>query len=115
MCIRDRVISLSEIMRYSISKDSGRDMVPAETDLTILGHYFSIQQARFGDKLRWEMDIAPEVRECRIPKMMLQPLVENSINHGMRSSGEPLVIGVRGLIQHGMLIFLSTSSFQSLL
>ena len=103
--VSDLVISLSEIMRYSISKDSGRDMVPAETDLTILGHYFSIQQARFGDKLRWEMDIAPEVRECRIPKMMLQPLVENSINHGMRSSGEPLVIGVRGLIQHGRVIF----------
>lgn len=99
------VVSLSEILRYSISKHSESDMVPAKADLNILAHYLAIQKARFGDKLQWETQVEPEVYQCLIPKMMLQPLVENSINHGMRPSGETLHIRLYGRVQGQEIIF----------
>lgn len=103
--ISELVISLSEIMRYSISKDNNQDSVPAGTDLGILEHYVNIQKVRFGEKLEWKMEVDPSVYNCMIPKMMLQPIVENAINHGMKPAGEHLCVQMTGTIHAGKVLF----------
>jgi two-component system sensor histidine kinase YesM len=75
--------ALSLFFRYSIK---GPDMVSLERELTIVKSYIFIQQIRFGKRLQVEYDIRTECLECLVPKMILQPIVENAIKHGI----EPL-------------------------
>ena len=79
--IADMTESLSSIFRYSISRQS--TMVPLRDELRNIQIYFSIQQYRFQN--RFSMDVScedPSALDCYLPKLTLQPLVENSIRHG---------------------------------
>lgn len=88
------VISLSEMLRYSISGSSER-LVSLRRELNNLRHYQKIQNARFRDRIAWEMDIGQGCEGLYMPKMILQPLVENAVLHGMDSSKERLAINIR--------------------
>ncbi len=63
-------------------------------ELDFLEQYFSLEKARFGDRLSLEMDIEEDLRDFAMPAFMLQPLVENCVGHAMRETGEPLHITV---------------------
>ena len=58
-------------------------------ELAFLEPYLEIEQARLGDRLTVTMDIAPETLDVRVPHLLLQPLVENAIRHGIASRIEP--------------------------
>ncbi|MFD0692673.1 sensor histidine kinase [Paenibacillus sp. GCM10027628] len=75
--------ALSLFFRYSIK---GPDMISLEEELSIIKNYIFIHQIRFGNRLQVEYDIRTECLECLVPKMILQPIVENAIKHGI----EPL-------------------------
>ncbi len=75
--------ALALFFRYSVK---GSDMVPLERELTIIKNYIFIHQIRFGKRLQVEYDIRTECLSCLVPKMILQPIVENAIKHGI----EPL-------------------------
>jgi two-component system sensor histidine kinase YesM len=75
------VVSLGEMMRYSIK--NGEDLVLLEEDIRHLEHYLVIQQIRYRDKFKVTMDIEEEAKKCYIPSLLLQPLVENAISHGL--------------------------------
>jgi signal transduction histidine kinase len=78
----EMVTSLSELLRLALSQ-SDRQTIPLRQELEFLDRYLEIQQMRFGDRLRVERDIAPDTLDCLVPSLLLQPLVENAVRHGL--------------------------------
>lgn len=72
---------LSELLRASL-RTAQTDEVPFHIELDVLDQYLAIQRARFGDNLRVTKQIDPDVSDALVPSMILQPLVENAIQHG---------------------------------
>ncbi|MFS0726412.1 cache domain-containing sensor histidine kinase [Paenibacillus sp. 1P07SE] len=79
--ISHMVTSLSDFFRYSLSK--GQDIIPIEDELKQVASYLSIQQIRFKEKLTYTIEVEPEVLGYDAVKLTLQPLVENSLVHGI--------------------------------
>jgi two-component system, LytTR family, sensor kinase len=81
---RRMIEHLGDLLRLSLdSKD--RQEVTLTEELAFLDHYLAIQRIRFGDHLRIETDVAAEVRHAAVPSLILQPLVENAVRHGLAS------------------------------
>ena len=78
--------TLGSFYRNFLSK--GDREIPLKREITIIKDYISLQKLRYGDIINDEYDIAENTQECIIPKLILQPLVENSIYHGIRMKGE---------------------------
>ena len=78
------VMDLSALLRYSIERVTN---VPLEEDLDHLAGYLRIQRRRFGTQLSYEEEIAPETLPCRVPKLIMQPVVENAIKYGADETG----------------------------
>lgn len=72
---------LGDLLRHTL--ESPRQMITLEEELDFIGRYLEVEQIRFGDRLRVEYDIAPETRVAQVPNLVLQPLVENAIRHGI--------------------------------
>lgn len=78
----DRTIRrLSDLLRLTLQR-SGVQEVPLREELEFLGVYLEIEKARFEERLRIALDVAPETLDARVPSLMLQPLVENAVRHG---------------------------------
>ncbi|PYG87759.1 two-component system sensor histidine kinase YesM [Ruminiclostridium sufflavum DSM 19573] len=69
---------------YRISLSGGEDIIPLKSEAEHVENYMTIQEIRYKDKMESYIDIPEEFYEVRIPKMTLQPLVENSIYHGLK-------------------------------
>ncbi len=82
--VADMTEALASFFRYSITKVES--LVSVEEELENCKTYFSIQQYRFGERLKLEIIVAPEDRDelyrCRLPKLTMQPILENCIIHG---------------------------------
>lgn len=92
---------LGSFYRNFLSK--GDREIPLKREISIVKDYLALQKLRYGDIINDEYDIAENTLECRIPKLILQPLVENSINHGIRLSGEPGTIKVSSWLDGSIL------------
>ncbi len=77
------VKSLSEFFRASLSR--GRDIVTIKEELVHAGSYLKIQQVRYMDILEYEIDVPEEIYDSMIPKMTIQPLIENALYHGIKN------------------------------
>lgn len=78
---------LSELLRYGL--DGTRNpRVTLERELSAVGDFLELERLRFGDRLRWSIDASPEVRAVEVPPLVLQPLVENAVKHGIASRRE---------------------------
>lgn len=93
---------LADFYRASLSK--GRQVITVEEELSILENYMKIQKLRFSDTLEITYDIDPDIQQCQIIKLILQPLVENAIHHG-RCEDKVLHIQVQGGIKGDRLYF----------
>jgi LytS/YehU family sensor histidine kinase len=58
-------------------------------ELQLVRHFIAIEQVRFGPRLAFEQDVAPDALPCLLPPMLLQPLVENAVKHGIATLLEP--------------------------
>jgi signal transduction histidine kinase len=85
---------LSDLLRMSFQNLEVQE-ITLKQELEFLRKYLEIEQMRFHDRLRVEMKIAPETLDAQVPNMILQPLVENAIKHGLapRSEGGKIEIG----------------------
>jgi two-component system, LytTR family, sensor kinase len=81
----EMIAGLSELLRYSLDHAGGH-VVPLGRELDVLGRYLGIQQLRIGDRLSIEIDVPAELRAAAVPAMILQPLAENAIRHGIDTS-----------------------------
>ena len=85
-------LALSDILRYSLN--FSKEMIPLSEEIKYLQSYVMIQNERFGGKVHLVLDLAPETRQCLIPKLILQPLAENSFEHGLLNKDGDWVISV---------------------
>jgi two-component system, LytTR family, sensor kinase len=76
------IARLSEFLRRVV-KDSDRQQVPLAEELDFTEKYLDIQKARFGDRLAFSLDMPADLRSARVPSLILQPMVENAIKHGI--------------------------------
>lgn len=90
----DMVMALGHLFREAFSKEP---METVKEELSLIEDYISIQKARYGKRARFAINCQKEVEECRIPKLSLQPIVENAILYGVENSAQPceIVIDVR--------------------
>lgn len=90
---RVMVLKLSKVLRRLLRKHE--NFTTLREELSFIEDYLSIEVVRFGDKLRIEQDVADETLDMLVPSMLLQPLVENSIKHGLSSKVEGGTIRIR--------------------
>ena len=83
---RDPVVqalsSLSDLLRVTLDRDLPQE-IPLARELQILDSYIGIQRMRFGDRLTIDVEAGPGTHEAQVPSMLLQPLVENALQHGI--------------------------------
>lgn len=101
MDVHEALETLGSFYRNFLSKGD-RD-IPLSREINIIKDYLAIQKLRYGDIIIDEYDIDPKVMDWQIPKLILQPVVENSIYHGIRLKGEQGVIKITGYAEDGML------------
>ncbi|NRG34939.1 sensor histidine kinase, partial [Niallia circulans] len=99
--ISSMVESLGYLLRNAISAKN--DAVLLEEEIFIVDHYIRIQKYRYGDRLTFHKMIPPETKNCYIPKLMIQPLVENAIHYALEQMIEPCKITVRAVLRENNL------------
>jgi two-component system LytT family sensor kinase len=87
------VYKLSKILRRLLRTQD--NLVTLREELSFIDDYLAIEMVRFGDKLRFIKEVEPECLDLLVPSMLLQPLVENSIRHGLASKVDGGTIRVR--------------------
>ena len=76
------IARLSEFLRRVVN-DSDRQQVPLAEELDFTEKYLDIQKARFGDRLSFTLDVSEDLRSAQVPSLILQPMVENAVKHGI--------------------------------
>jgi len=94
---------LSDLLRLTLEND-GVQEIPLARELEFLDCYLEIERTRFSDRLTVRFEIAPDTLDARTPYLLLQPLVENAIRHGIATRSSPGVVVVRSTRDDGMLV-----------
>lgn len=84
---------LSELFRQALA-DPGESVTLAD-EIALAERYLAIEQVRFGDRMRVRWDIDPNANSARLPPLLLQPLVENAVKHGVEPSPETAKLRIR--------------------
>ena len=92
---------LAGVLRLTLQRD-GAALVPLEAELELVERYLAVEQVRFSDRLRASYAIDAAARVCLVPDLLLQPIVENAVRHGLGPSGGGSV-GVRAWVEGGRL------------
>lgn len=90
----EMLVALSSFLRLTL-ESSGDQLVPLGRELEYAERYLAIEQVRFGDRLAFEVDADPDTLAALVPSLLLQPLLENAVRHGI----EPLSRGGRIVIR----------------
>jgi two-component system, sensor histidine kinase YesM len=93
---------LARFFRIGISR--GSEVIPIRTEIEYLETYLTIQKTRYKDKLDYEIAFQPELYDCRILKLLVQPLVENAIYHGIKNKESPGMVRVSGTYEEGCIL-----------
>lgn len=88
---RDMIIKLSEFLRYAL-RHGEREKTRFSEEISNIDLYLQIEKIRFGEKLIFEKEIGKGCEKGLIPNMILQPLFENAVKHGVYESTEPITI-----------------------
>ncbi|HSL22043.1 MAG TPA: histidine kinase [Vicinamibacterales bacterium] len=100
----ERMLSrLGELLRMTLD-NVGQQEVPLKEELDFLERYLQIEQTRFRDRLTITFDVQPETLDALVPWMLLQPLVENAIKHGISPRPGPGTVHIRSRGSEGRLL-----------
>jgi hypothetical protein len=94
---------LGDLLRMTLHK-SGIQEVSLKEELEVLQKYVEIERTRFGNRLNVEMHVQPETLDARVPSLVLQPLVENAIRHGIAPNARPGWLAVQAEREAGELV-----------
>jgi len=97
------IVGLSALLRSSLEK-SGTQEVALQEELRLVGYYLDIEKIRLGDRLRIEWQIDPGTLPALVPPLLLQPLVENAVRHGISRRLTPGTLVVRAQARDGRLL-----------
>jgi two-component system sensor histidine kinase YesM len=95
--------ALARLFRSSISK--GKELVAIHTEVEHITNYLTIQQMRYKDKLDFHIEVSPDILQYQTLKIILQPLVENAIYHGIKNKPGIGVITIQGREKAGEIVF----------
>ena len=87
----DMIIKLSGFLRYSLAHDPNK-LIPLKSEIENMESYVAVEKTRFGDKLIFEKEVCKGCDNKNVPFLILQPLIENAIKHGVYESTKPVVI-----------------------
>ncbi|MFS0839754.1 sensor histidine kinase [Paenibacillus sp. 1P03SA] len=90
--VGEMLSSLGSMMEASIGR--GETLIPLKEELDYIGHYVTLMKLRFSEKLTLHVDVPPDCGDQEMIKLLLQPLVENSIRHGIELLDRPGVIAI---------------------
>jgi two-component system LytT family sensor kinase len=94
----DRMLArLGDLLRMTLEGGEQAE-VPLSQELELLKRYLAIEEVRFADRLVVRLDFAPAALQARVPSLVLQPLVENAIRHGIARRSEPGRLDVSGVV-----------------
>jgi LytS/YehU family sensor histidine kinase len=96
------IVRLGELLRQVLNSSTLQE-VPLADELALVRGYVEIEQMRLGDRLRVQWEIDPEELQARVPSLILQPLVENAIQHGIAATGQAGVVTIRARRHGGFL------------
>lgn len=99
----EMIQSLSRFYRHSLADDSTGD-VSLEDEIDLQEHYLEIESVRFPERLRVRVDLPNELAQLKVPGMILQPLVENSVKYGVSASARPVTINIVAREEYGRLV-----------
>ncbi len=88
---REMINKLSDFLRYSLKK-SDNLMLPLKEELRNMTRYLDIEKVRFGDRIQYELEIEGDCHDKMLPAMILQPLYENAVKHGVYESLDAVTI-----------------------
>lgn len=94
--------ALSRLFRIGLSK--GQDYIPLHSEIEHMTSYMQIQQTRYRDRLQYTLNIPEELRDLFVLKLLLQPLIENAIYHGIKGRRGPGHIRVEARLEHNRLL-----------
>ena len=92
------LIQLSDFLRLTLDQGAEQE-IPLASEINMLERYVAIEKTRFGDRLQVNFDIEDEVQDALVPSLLLQPLVENAIRHGIAVRSAPGEISIRARSQ----------------
>lgn len=96
------ILRLGELLRQMLSSSTEQE-VPLAAELDFIKGYVEIEQMRLGERLQVQWDIAPETLQVKVPSLILQPLIENAILHGVAATARPGVLAIRAGCDDGYL------------
>jgi len=105
------IAGLSDLLRSALRRDGAAE-VPLREELAFVERYLAIEQIRFQDRLRTRIVAAPDVLDALVPTLILQPLVENAIRHGVERRAAPGRVEVEALRRDGILVLRVQDSSQ---
>lgn len=99
------VFHLSKLFRYSIKHSEGDDWVELQSEVEHCRRYLEIMKFRMYDRLWWDIQLDSALRRVRIPKLLIQPLVENAIGHGIepKVGGGLIALNLRKVEREGVI------------
>jgi two-component system sensor histidine kinase AlgZ len=101
----ERVLEdLSTLFREALAE--ARSSVTLDEEIELAQRYLAIEQVRFGDRLRVSWDIDPRAGHARVPPLVLQPLVENAVRHGVEPSRDGGRVLIRAAVRNGQAVLL---------
>lgn len=99
---REMTLHLAQFFRQTLALGE-RDRIQLDDELELVEHFLAVERQRLGDKLRTSFEIEPECRAALLPPLLLQPLVENALKHGLRHRDEGGLLRLRALRREGRL------------
>jgi two-component system, LytTR family, sensor kinase len=96
------LVGLSDLLRHAL-EHSDQQEVELEEELNFINLYLSIQQMRFSDRLQVKLEIDDDTKHALVPNLVLQPLAENALRHGLGKSVSSGLIGIKAKAENGNL------------
>ena len=85
-------------------KENNQSINPLKKELELINLYIDIEESRFGNKLIYKEDVKDDCLQAKVPSLLLLPLLENSVKHGVQNSTIPVTIIMKGEKTSGQLI-----------
>ena len=94
------LVGLSDLLRHTLEHSSKQE-IELRHEINFIKLYLSIQQMRFSDRLRIQYDIHPGTTHAMVPNLILQPLTENALRHGIARSADSGMVGISSALENG--------------
>ena len=103
--LHDNAISTAKYLAgfYRVSLSKGNDIISINDEMRLIDNYLSIQKLRYVEYIDYKLDFNEEILKYQIPKLTLQPLVENSIYHGLKEKEEKGLITIKGYFEENII------------